>query len=172
MDKLDELHEFWKQERPEGNFFRAVPPNSRSGTIATALLGHLTPETSLLEVGCNVGRNLNHLFTMGQEHLGGIEINPHAVERLRTEYPKLANVPIYTGTAEDVLPTLPENGYDIVFTMAVLEHIHPDSPRVYADIARVREEVRALNESRGSRLATSHIVNTRGTCQASTPSTG
>jgi hypothetical protein len=63
--------------------------------------------TSLLEVGCNVGRNLNDL------HRAGV------------------------GPAETVLPTYAPRSVDLVFTMAVLEHIHPASRTVFAEIARV-----------------------------------
>jgi SAM-dependent methyltransferase len=139
MDELNALHDFWRQESPKGNYFVAIDANARSSTIVTALLGILEPDSSVLEVGCNVGRNLNHLYRMGYTDLAGVEINPHAVARLRTEYPHLAGVPVSVGSAEDVLPSIPDNAYDIVFTMAVLEHIHPDSAVVFREIVRIAD---------------------------------
>ena len=86
MDELDNIHTFWKEESPEGNFFPAIDCNLRSGTIQSALMGNIKPKTSILEVGCNVGRNLNHLHKMGFTNVAGVEINEHAVKRLREEY--------------------------------------------------------------------------------------
>jgi len=156
MDQVEDLHDFWRQESPDDNFFVAVDANLRSGTIVTALQGHIDQQSSILEVGCNVGRNLNHLYRMGYRNLAGVEINPHAVARLRESYPHLADVPILNGPAEEMLPTLADNSYDVVFTMAVLEHIHPDSARVYGEIARVAKRCVLAIEPRVEAKNVSH----------------
>jgi SAM-dependent methyltransferase len=156
MDERDDLYEFWRQESPEGNFFEAIDANPRSGTICTALLGLVDTNARILEVGCNVGRNLNHLNKMGFKNLAGIEINPHAVERLRQSYPNLKDVPVHVGTAESVLPGIGDNEFDVVFTMAVLEHIHPDSVHVYGHIARIAKKHVLAIEPRVEVNNTSH----------------
>lgn len=134
---LDVVHAFWQEERPEGNYFAAVGPNARSATILTVLAPFIDESASILEVGCNVGRNLNHLYQCGFKGVAGVEISGPAVERLRSSYEELKDVPIYVGPAEEELSKLPTNGFDVVFTMAVLEHIHPSSRQVMDEIARV-----------------------------------
>jgi SAM-dependent methyltransferase len=137
MDDREKLYRFWRQERPEGNYFGIHQNSPRSETVIKFLEGKTNQESSFLEVGCNVGRNLNHLFQVDIKNLAGVEISEEAVKRMRKSYPDLENTPIYIGPAESVLPNLPSSEYDIVFTMAVLEHIHPSAISVFAEIARI-----------------------------------
>lgn len=131
----DELHDFWRQPQPEGNVPTGfITPVGRSQALLT-FLDDLPRQSTVLEVGCNVGRNLNHLAAAGFTSLAGVEISEHAVDLLHATYPALAEADIHVGAAEDILPTL--EPFDVVFTMAVLEHIHPDSVGVFDEIARL-----------------------------------
>lgn len=136
MDDPAVLREFWTQPEPEGtvpaSYIDQIP---RSEALA-GLIHDLPGDATILEVGCNVGRNLAYLHDHGWPNVAGVEISPHAVELLRETYPQLADRPIHLGPAEQVLPTLSES-YDLVFTMAVLEHIHPSSVVVFDEIARL-----------------------------------
>jgi SAM-dependent methyltransferase len=49
-----------------------------------------THDDSVLELGCNAGRNLNYLHKAGYSELTGVDINSEALELLRQEHPKLA----------------------------------------------------------------------------------
>lgn len=44
---------------------------------------------------------------------------------------------IYNSPVEDVIRNMPDNQYDCVFTMAVLEHIHWESEWIFPEIARI-----------------------------------
>jgi hypothetical protein len=66
-----------------------------------------------------------------------MEISKHAVERLRIEYPCLAMIPVDIGPAELSIQKYDSNSVDVIFTMAVLEHLHPDSRFLFKEIARV-----------------------------------
>lgn len=97
-----------------------------------AFLGGLDRAARILEVGCNVGTQLNLLSRMGFENLYGVEINPFAIERSH-ELNKGLPVYITLGSALD-LPF--KDGYfDLVYTSGVLIHIHPD------DMATVQREM-------------------------------
>ena len=151
IDKPQRLRRFWQQQRPVGNYFLTPQTSYRSETIINMLKPWITSEYSILEVGCNVGRNLNHLYMSGYENLAGIEINENAVQRLRRAYPQLKSVNIDVGPAEEVLAHYRSSSFDVVFTMAVLEHIHPSSRTVFSQIARVaRRYVLAIEPSKGS----------------------
>lgn len=105
----------------------------RSGFLAGIFSRYYIPKKySILELGCNVGRNLLVLNGEGYKNLYGIEINPNAVEMMKKEHPGLATVTV--GAIEDVL--LGHVPVDVIFTMAVLMHLPPESERVFADIAR------------------------------------
>ncbi len=75
-----------------------------------------------LEVGCNVGWNLEYLRRLGVPEIYGIEPQPYAVERARWRGPAFG---VLQGTAVD-LPF--KDGYfDLAFTSGVLIHIAPES---------------------------------------------
>ena len=84
----------------------------------------------ILEVGCNVGNQLNVLKKMGYLDLWGIELQDYAVEVARK---RTSGLNIVKGTAFDI-PF--KNGFfDLVFTSGVLIHISPD------DINKVLDEM-------------------------------
>lgn len=75
---------------------------------------------SVLEIGCNCGRNLYTLKRKGNYKLTGIELNPGAIELMRHLYQDTyLRTKIIIGDVNEVeLPKV-----DLTFTMAVLEHI-------------------------------------------------
>lgn len=76
----------------------------------------------ILEVGCNVGVQLDILKTMGFENLYGIEISRYAIETSK----KLNDgIDIIEGNALDI--PFKDNWFDLVFTSGVLIHISPDN---------------------------------------------
>lgn len=143
MDRRGELFEFWRQPAPEGNAPEGYIAATHRSQALVRLIADVPKDARILEVGCNVGRNLAYLHDQGWRRVSGVEISPHAVELLRTTYPQLADCTIHLGAAEEVLPTL-RDSYDLVFTMAVMEHIHPDSVGVFDDIARLGRTVLAI----------------------------
>jgi len=48
---------------------------------------HIPQNGKILEIGCNVGRNLNHLYENGFKQLTGIEISENAINALKRMYP-------------------------------------------------------------------------------------
>jgi SAM-dependent methyltransferase len=98
----------------------------------------LRPDSRILELGCNIGRNLAFLRYRGFTRLSAIEINPNAIAAMRDYYPETAAaLDLKPGALETVLPTLPSQEFDLVFSMAVLVHIHSDSEFVFAEAVRV-----------------------------------
>ncbi len=78
--------------------------------------------TRVLEVGCNVGWNLEYLRRLGVTELYGIEPQLYAVERARWRGPQFG---VLQGTAFD-LP-FKDGWFDLSFTSGVLIHISPDT---------------------------------------------
>ncbi|MBS1838745.1 MAG: methyltransferase domain-containing protein [Actinobacteria bacterium] len=96
------------------------------------MLGRLTPRR-LLEVGCNVGGNLEWLAPrMEPGSVYGIDVNRSAIERIRGRLPSVSSL---WGPARD-LP-FRDRWFDLVFTMGVLIH-QPDVtlPLVMAEMVR------------------------------------
>ena len=98
----------------------------RRSKALVSFVRHILPDrnTTILELGCGTGRNLHYLHAAGYHNLLGIELSPKYLEALREHFPHLSGL-VLQGPIEDILPQLP-NTYDLVFSMAVLEHIPPE----------------------------------------------
>lgn len=95
--------------------------------------------TSFVEIGCNAGRNLNYLYENGFRNLAGIEINKIAIEEtLRNYFPDLYKTgKFYIGNAADEIKKIPDNSFDVVFSIAVLIHINPEYMYLFEEMARI-----------------------------------
>ena len=110
----------------------------RSENLASTISLLSVDNPSILEVGCNAGRNLKVLYEHGYSKLQAIEISPDAISFLRSNLPQLKDVPILQGSADCELKNLPDSSVDIVFSMAVLQHIHDKKIHsVTSEMARV-----------------------------------
>ena len=150
---LLQLYDFLSQEQAMGQYYPAAPKwSSRSQSIINLLSPLITKEDSILEIGCNTGRNLNHLWQAGYKNVRGMEISEHFVKRLRIEYPCLAMIPVDIGPAELSIQRYDSESVDVIFTMSVLEHLHPDRRFLFEEIARVaRKYVLAIEPRHGKR---------------------
>ncbi len=138
IDSGEKLHRFWRQPEPEGNSPAAFLQKEARSRGLFAMLDRVVPkDAKIIEIGCGAGRNLAFLYDQGYTNLAGIEINPHAIALLRETYPQLADITIYEGSAEDVLPTLTDDQFNVAVTMSTLQHIHPDSTDVFDQLVRV-----------------------------------
>lgn len=136
----DELQEFWRDPPGKGNRPEAYLSEVTAGR-SELLLDLLRPLASedapLLEVGCNVGRNLNALHEAGFRDLTAIEINSGALDLLREQFPELArDARLINSSVEEAAPQLGDDEFRVVYTMAVLEHIHTASEWIFEHMVR------------------------------------
>jgi pseudaminic acid biosynthesis-associated methylase len=75
----------------------------------------------ILEVGANLGSQLQGLQKIGFKNLYGIEIQPYAVELSKQN---TKNINLIQGSAFDI--PFKDSYFDLVFTSGVLIHIKPD----------------------------------------------
>jgi SAM-dependent methyltransferase len=140
----EECQEFWAT-RADGSNAPVTYARKETGVVdfLNDFWGpEVSSENSVLEIGCNAGTNLNRLRELGFERLSGIEINPHALDELRATYPELAaSADLVQGPIESALGAIPDGAFDVVFSMAVLIHLHPTSLSVFDDMARVARHV-------------------------------
>lgn len=83
-------------------------------------LGNLDRSIRILEVGANVGSQLQGLQGIGFENLYGIELQSYAVELAKQN---TRNINLIQGSAFDI--PYKEGFFDLVFTSGVLIHISP-----------------------------------------------
>jgi pseudaminic acid biosynthesis-associated methylase len=121
MDRETPQLALWRSEF--GSAYTDRNDHERPERVAAwrRLLGGIAP-ASALEVGCNVGWNLEYLQRLGVAELYGIEPQPGALARARARYPRLR---LAQATAFG-LP-LADRSCDLVFTSGVLIHIAPAS---------------------------------------------
>ena len=95
-------------------------------------IGSLSKDIKILEVGCNIGMQLQLLQSMGFKNLYGIELQAYAVEKAKTIS---KGINIIQGSGFE-LP-FKDNYFDIVVTNGVLIHISPDDhKKIMSEIFR------------------------------------
>lgn len=118
-----------------------LKPVGRSLYLQGLIEKYCPPLSTALEIGCNVGRNMNHLQTELGLHTAGMEISARAIKRLRQAYPALAESKIYLGDVVERIKDAPDKSYDLVYSMAVLMHLHPATPdSFWADLVRTAKK--------------------------------
>jgi SAM-dependent methyltransferase len=105
----------------------------------------INKNSNILEIGCNCGRNLNYLYNADYNNLTGIEISRNALEFQKIFFPDIkAN--LINSSVEDHILFFKDNQFDVIFTMAVLQHIHIDSNWIFEHIARICKKCLILIE--------------------------
>lgn len=134
------IHDYWREpwdgrNGPDGYVQPGASP--RSAYLVQLFQKWIPQDASIFELGCNAGRNLAHLHAAGFTSLEACDISQPAIDVLRATFPELAEVPVTCAPAEELLTTIAEGAHDVVFTMAVLEHIHPESEHIFGEMARI-----------------------------------
>lgn len=140
MRSKEEIHAYWRNPDDGINdpeTYANEKDRQRTETLVSIIERlPIAKNARILEIGCNVGRNLEGLRLAGYDNLWGLEINKNAIELMRRHYPELSATTV-VASVEDKIPEIPDDYFELVFTMAVLEHIHPSSEWVFAEMARI-----------------------------------
>ena len=119
---MNEQQAFWAQDYAKDYIQKNSEFNQVLGVKAwKEMIAKTSGITSVLECGCNIGRNigfLNTLLPRAQKSL--IEISQPAFEFVTQHYK------IHHGFHGSILESNLQGKFDLVFTMGVLIHIHPD----------------------------------------------
>ena len=133
-----ESHLYWKYPDKCNRPKAYLEGEERSLFLCEIIKHHAKQEDRILEIGCNIGRNLNYLYVAGFKNLAGVEINRRAVRLLGHAYPEMAkHVTVYNSPVENIITSFDDGEFDVVFTMAVLQHIHPDSDWIFKEMVRI-----------------------------------
>ena len=95
--------------------------------VAIAEDMEVTKDSPVLDIGCNVGRNLEYLRRAGFHDLTGVDVSPYAFQFTEKHYPELAGqMSFYQAKIQDIIPHIEGTGW-LVVSSAVLLHIQPTS---------------------------------------------
>ncbi len=122
------LHHYWRNPDFENvtKDYQTCP--EKSVKLVSLFDKFCSKDDKILELGCNVGRNLHYLHNAGYKNLTGLDINGKALELGRELYPDtVAKLPLVCSSIEDYFAYPNLEHFDVIFTMAVLMHIHPSS---------------------------------------------
>lgn len=115
---------FWKQEYAEDYRSKNSAFDNELGKEGWAKILNKADliEKTYLEIGCNIGRNIDQLSLLDPELMpSAIEINPEALDFVRTRH-SLAQS--FCGPAQEAVQ--PSDAFELVFTCGVLIHIPPE----------------------------------------------
>ena len=132
MKTIQEAHHTWLNPTGGVTPSHFLKGDARSRYLVDLVKAHTADNPAILEIGSNVGRNLNHLWQAGYKNLYGVEINAAAVALGVEKFP--ARPTMYIGPIEEHIKELPN--FDLIYSMCVLMHIHPDSVWVFDEIAK------------------------------------
>lgn len=137
-----EVQQYWRQPGDDFNRPGEYTKGVEKSYFLARLVGNYIKAGSILELGCNVGRNLNCLYIYGYKNLTGVDISPAATKLLTEQYPEMAkSATIYTAPIETIIEDFDDEAFDVVFTMAVFEHIHKDSEWIFPEVARIARKI-------------------------------
>lgn len=152
LKPVDEIQAYWRNPADGVNDPEKYLEGAERSALIADLIRRFGPDApKILELGCNVGRNLDHLRGAGYTDLSAVEVNAGAIEILERTFPETAAAAdIRVGTIEAAVDDFAAGTFDVVFTMAVLEHLHPDSEWVFEKIARLtKHTLIAVEDERG-----------------------
>lgn len=103
-------------------------------TEADLLAPLLGPDTRLLEIGCGIGRVLQHVAARcGEVH--GLDVSAEMIEQARARLAHLPNVHLHVGNGYD-LGDFADDSLDVVFCSLVLQHMPKTTAYNYLAEAR------------------------------------
>jgi pseudaminic acid biosynthesis-associated methylase len=121
--KLNEQQKFWQNEYEEEYIKKNSEFDLHTGIKGwSTMLNRASNIDSVLECGCNIGRNinfLNHVLPNSSKSI--IEISHKAYDFVTKQY-KIENS--FNGSILD--SNFGSKTFDLTFTLTVLIHIHPD----------------------------------------------
>ena len=124
MTYSSEQEIFWSQNYAFDYISKNTNFDNENGILAwRKILLNTTPLESILECGSNIGRNINFLNTvcpLSKKSI--IELSQPAFDYVTSNYS------IHNSFKGSILNSnFENNNFDMVFTMGVLIHIHPDN---------------------------------------------
>lgn len=132
--EAEEAAAYWAQEERQPRRYHFTPPYV---DVLVNLVARAQAAT-VLEFGCGAGRNLAAIEADHQRRgtptpeLVGIDVNARAIELGRDAYGLLG---LQVGGI-DALRTHASDGFDVVFTVSVLDHL-PDPESAFQELVRI-----------------------------------
>ncbi len=134
---LDDIHKYWKKPADGTNRPSDYILKDERSRYLLEKIQNLGKDINILEIGCNVGRNLNYLYNNNYTDLSAVEISEAALVKFKDVFGETYNaISIYNSPVEEFFKENSNLQYDLIYTMAVLEHIHTDSDWIFEHMVK------------------------------------
>jgi SAM-dependent methyltransferase len=125
----------WSKKTNSSEFHRPEqysPIDKKTLIVADAVDRYGGPDRVVLDLCCNVGRNLAELANRGYRLLQGVDVNPNAIRLSAFYFPVLAETAqMVVSPVERFLSTASTKGVDTIISRGTtLEFVSPDYPLV------------------------------------------
>lgn len=152
----DRVHAEWTDRSGEfsPHYYAYYGHDEKTDLLETHVTQFAEVDSRILELGCSSGRHLAALLDAGFGDLTGIDINPDSFRVMADHYPRLAAEGTFIcDSIENILPEVATNGFDLVYSVETLQHIHPDETWVFDEIARITNSFIITIENEGTKPA-------------------
>lgn len=149
MKTVAEVHEFWRNPGAGNLPTEYLEGSERSAFLVGLVSRYAAKDARILELGCNVGRNLHALAEAGFTKLSGVEISANAVALMRESYPDLASARVVVSPIESAVEWIVPDAFDLVYSMAVLEHVHAESEWIFPRMQRIARTIVTVEDEHG-----------------------
>ncbi|MEF8772777.1 class I SAM-dependent methyltransferase [Halodesulfurarchaeum sp.] len=134
------------------SYYANYGADGASEAVLTAIETYLGPNPAVLEVGCSSGRHLSTLLEAGYTDLTGVELNQEARDAMAENFPELARTAtVQYESIESVVGEFADDQFEVVFSVETLQHLHPDSSWVFAELARITGSLLITIENEGGK---------------------
>lgn len=145
---IDDIHDYWTAPNDSDNKPTEYLTRYEKSEYLFSKIKSLPRDAKILEVGTNVGRNLNYLYKQGFTDLNGVEISQNAVDIMKVEYPEMyENSKINLTSIEDFFNSN-ETKFDLIYSLAVLEHVHTDSDWIFEKMSKATSEIITIEDEK------------------------
>lgn len=147
-DEDQSMERYWKEARGRDfhgpDVYLSRPDDVRELFFAEAchLLGK---ESRVLELGCNVGGNLDYLFRQGYVNLTGVDISKYAIEKGSNYFPHLRNR-LLVSDALVFLKDMQSESFDLIITVGVIQNLPLSHRSVFQEMGRVSSRYILIKE--------------------------
>ena len=131
-------NKYWEKYSTD-NFFTELDPASK--VLCGEVKSLLEDKTSsILDLGCNVGRHLNNLYESGWYNLNGVDFSSSAIKAMGTRYPEMHQKIKTTATSfQKFLPECNEM-FDLVYTRGATFELVPPKFSLIKNVCKVAKK--------------------------------
>ena len=121
--------------------------------LLNEIVSRTKPSDPILDLGCNVGRELNDLWARGYRHLTGVEIGVEPVRAMHEVFPEMAlGARIFNRSMTEAVREFEDNEFQLVFAHGSLVSLSAREQFVFDEMARISKKYIVTVENEWSLL--------------------